>query len=112
MALDITAYLWSEVEDWAKRLLIEIHTLASAYGWREAELLALEPAQREAEPDLDGEQQIQRPMNQARQWCGDGVAGGGEVATGGEAPDEAADENLITKFRVGEVSAVRVTSEP
>jgi hypothetical protein len=54
VALDITGYLWSEVEDWAKRLLIEIHTLASAYGWGEAEILALSPNRRRSYLDLLG----------------------------------------------------------
>ena len=54
MALDITAYLWSEVEDWAKRLLQEIHALASAYGWRESDILALSPNRRRSYLDMLG----------------------------------------------------------
>jgi hypothetical protein len=40
-ALDIVTFLWEEIEARARRLLLEIHTLASAYGWSEAEILSL-----------------------------------------------------------------------
>ena len=46
--LDIVSYFWSEIHSWAVRILREIHTLASAYGWREAEVLALSPHRRQA----------------------------------------------------------------
>ena len=49
---DITTYLWAEVDAWARRTLGEIHTLASAYGWREAEILALSPRRRQHYLDL------------------------------------------------------------
>jgi hypothetical protein len=39
--LDIVSFVWSEIEARARRLLLEIHTLASAYGWTEAEILSL-----------------------------------------------------------------------
>ena len=54
MALDITAYLWSEVEDWGKRLLLEIHALASAYGWGENDILALSPNRRRSYLEMLG----------------------------------------------------------
>jgi hypothetical protein len=54
VALDIGGYLWSEVEDWAKRLLLEIHALASAYGWRESDILALSPNRRRSYLDMLG----------------------------------------------------------
>lgn len=38
---DIGAYFWDEINAWAQRLLREVHALASAYGWREADILAL-----------------------------------------------------------------------
>jgi hypothetical protein len=41
VAFDILAYLWSEIDDWAQRMLHEIHILATAYGWPEATVLAL-----------------------------------------------------------------------
>jgi hypothetical protein len=46
-ALDIAAFLWAEIEARAKRLLMEVHALASAYGWNEKEILLLsEPRRR------------------------------------------------------------------
>jgi hypothetical protein len=44
--LDIAEFFWREIEVEARRLLIDVHTLASAYGWREADVLALSPARR------------------------------------------------------------------
>jgi len=38
---DIASYLWQELDAWARRLLGEVHTLARAYGWPEAHILAL-----------------------------------------------------------------------
>lgn len=38
---DILAFLWTEIAAWAQRLLREVHTLASAYGWREVEILTM-----------------------------------------------------------------------
>jgi hypothetical protein len=46
--LDLVAFLWKEVEARAKRLLLEIHTLASAYGWSESEILSLSDHRRAA----------------------------------------------------------------
>jgi hypothetical protein len=42
---DIAAFLWQEIDARARRLLVDVHTLATAYGWSEAEILAL-PAER------------------------------------------------------------------
>lgn len=39
--LDLVSFVWSEIEARARRLLRDIHTLASAYGWTEAEILSL-----------------------------------------------------------------------
>jgi hypothetical protein len=47
-AVDIALQLWTEVEGWAHRLLRDVHTLASAYGWSESEVLALSAWRREA----------------------------------------------------------------
>jgi len=44
--LDLAEFFLKEVEVEAKRLLIEVHTLAAAYGWREHEVLALSPVRR------------------------------------------------------------------
>jgi hypothetical protein len=46
--LDIASFFWSEINAWARRLLNDVHTLASAYGWREAEILSLSVARRQA----------------------------------------------------------------
>jgi hypothetical protein len=45
--LDIMWFLWAEMEARAKRLLLSVHKLASAYGWSEAEILSLSQARRE-----------------------------------------------------------------
>ena len=47
MVLDVGEFLWAEVRQAAMRLLEDVHALAWAYGWREADLLAM-PAQRRA----------------------------------------------------------------
>jgi hypothetical protein len=52
--LDIASYLFAEVHAWARRLLHEVHDLASAYGWREADILAMAPARRRAYRQLLG----------------------------------------------------------
>lgn len=38
---DILSFFWIEINAWALRLLQEVHRLASAYGWREADILGL-----------------------------------------------------------------------
>ena len=47
VAFDIVQYFWNEVNAWANRMLREVHTLASAYGWREDEILSLGPQRRQ-----------------------------------------------------------------
>ncbi len=44
--LDIVAFVWQEIDYWARRLLSEIHALARAYGWSESDILALSPQRR------------------------------------------------------------------
>ncbi|MGH8599144.1 MAG: hypothetical protein ACRET1_00670 [Burkholderiales bacterium] len=44
---DIAAFLWSELQSWARRTLREVHALAHVYGWREADVLALSPTRRQ-----------------------------------------------------------------
>jgi len=46
--LDIAHLLWLEIGARARRLLMEVHVLASAYGWREAEIFQLSPQRRAA----------------------------------------------------------------
>lgn len=52
MAFDVLAYLWSEIDDWARHLLRDVHDLASAYGWREPDILALSQARRRGYLDM------------------------------------------------------------
>jgi hypothetical protein len=49
---DIGALLWEEIEARARALLGEVHLLARAYGWREAEILALPDRRRAAYLDM------------------------------------------------------------
>jgi hypothetical protein len=44
--LDIGTFLWARVQQDARRLLLDVHTLARAYGWREADILAMSDARR------------------------------------------------------------------
>jgi hypothetical protein len=43
---DIVAFFWTELGARAERLLVEVHTLARAYGWREADILAMSETRR------------------------------------------------------------------
>jgi len=45
-SLDLASFLWTEIEGRAKRLMLDVHSLASAYGWSEAEILRLSNARR------------------------------------------------------------------
>ena len=45
-AFDILGFFWSELNAWAQRLLVEVHTLASRYGWREADILGMSASRR------------------------------------------------------------------
>jgi hypothetical protein len=52
---DIVAFLWSEIEAWACRMLRDVHTLAAAYGWGERDILALSPVRRQFYLEMVGE---------------------------------------------------------
>jgi hypothetical protein len=43
---DIAGYLWAELNARANRLLRDVHSLATVYGWSEADVLAVSPARR------------------------------------------------------------------
>jgi hypothetical protein len=43
---DIVSFFWSEIDAWATRTLRDVHVLASAYGWREADILGMTPWRR------------------------------------------------------------------
>jgi len=44
---DIATFFWAELAAQAKRLLREVHTLARAYGWREADILGMSARRRQ-----------------------------------------------------------------
>lgn len=44
--LDLSSFLWAEIESRAKHLLLEIHALASSYGWAESAILAMSDVRR------------------------------------------------------------------
>ena len=48
LTFDIVPFIWLRVEAQARRLLHEVHSLASAYGWREVDILAMTPDRRQA----------------------------------------------------------------
>lgn len=43
---DIGGFLWQEINAWARRMLREVHALAHAYGWSEAEILSMSAVRR------------------------------------------------------------------
>ena len=52
--LDVGTCFWDELGTRARQLLESVHRLASAYGWREADILALSPARRAAYLNMIG----------------------------------------------------------
>lgn len=52
--IDIVSYLWSEVDAWARGIMLDVHLLASAYGWTEAAVLELSPTRRRYYLELVG----------------------------------------------------------
>jgi hypothetical protein len=54
VTLDIVTYLWDEIAAEARRLIYEVDVLARAYGWREADVLAMTPQRRQAYLELAG----------------------------------------------------------
>jgi len=51
---DIESFFWSEIAAQAKRLLREVHLLARAYGWREADILAMSATRRQLYLEMIG----------------------------------------------------------
>jgi hypothetical protein len=43
---DVAQFLLHALDDWAERLLDQVHALAGAYGWPERDILGLSPARR------------------------------------------------------------------
>jgi hypothetical protein len=54
VAFDIASFLWTQLDAAARRALEDVHVLASAYGWREEDVLALGPERRRAYLELAG----------------------------------------------------------
>lgn len=48
VAFDAAGCVWAELDEWARRRLEEVHTLAEAYGWGEREILSLSEWRRQA----------------------------------------------------------------
>jgi hypothetical protein len=48
LLFDAAVFLWSDIEACADRLLVEVDALARAYGWREADILAMSGTRRRA----------------------------------------------------------------
>jgi hypothetical protein len=46
VGFDPAAFFWTELDALARRLLNDVHRLASAYGWHEADILAMSAARR------------------------------------------------------------------
>jgi hypothetical protein len=51
-ALDPAGFFWTELNGVARRLLREVHALASAYGWHEADIVGMSAARRSAYLEL------------------------------------------------------------
>jgi uncharacterized protein (UPF0212 family) len=49
---DVASFLWLEIDARVRRLMADVHTLARAYGWTEAEILGLPSARRQAYLEL------------------------------------------------------------
>ena len=46
MVFDVVSYLWTEIEDWAERMIRDVHALASAYGWNERDIVGMSALRR------------------------------------------------------------------
>jgi T4 bacteriophage base plate protein len=51
---DIVSYFWGEITAWSMRLMHEVHMLATAYGWGEADILAMSARRRQGYLNLIG----------------------------------------------------------
>jgi predicted RNA-binding Zn-ribbon protein involved in translation (DUF1610 family) len=49
---DVSHFFWQEIDQWARHTLHDVHTLARAYGWSEAEVLALTARRRQQYMEL------------------------------------------------------------
>jgi hypothetical protein len=53
-AFDIVSFFWQEIDTWVQRILRNVHILASAYGWRETEILSMSARRRQFYLDMIG----------------------------------------------------------
>jgi hypothetical protein len=44
---DIVSYFWTEINNWAERMLLAVNKLARAYGWSEHDILNMSPVRRQ-----------------------------------------------------------------
>ncbi|MFY9553202.1 MAG: phage baseplate protein [Blastocatellia bacterium] len=51
---DIVSFLWSEIDNWAGRILREVCALSSAFGWRESDILAMSAQRRQLYLEMIG----------------------------------------------------------
>ena len=51
---DVASYFWNEINAWAYRVLGEVHKLATAYGWREDDILDMNPWRRHVYLEMVG----------------------------------------------------------
>jgi hypothetical protein len=51
---DIVSFFWSEISSWRPVILREVHLLASAYGWRENDILNMSSARRQLYLEMVG----------------------------------------------------------
>src|SRR5262249_10225746 len=54
LLFDIASFFWTKIDLQARRLLYEVHQLAQAYGWREADILAMSPIRRQLYLEMVG----------------------------------------------------------
>jgi len=52
LTLDVSLFLWAKIKAHAEKLLLDVHALAGAYGWREQDILAMSPARRQFYLDM------------------------------------------------------------
>lgn len=51
---DIILILWREISAEARRIFMDVHTLAKAYGWSERDILAMSPTRRQSYLEMVG----------------------------------------------------------
>jgi hypothetical protein len=73
-AFDIRTFFWRELAARARHILLGVHELARAYGWRESEVLSLSPTRRQRYLELVGEPAAFDPVrDQDEEAAGEGA---------------------------------------